>query len=169
MSLNQSFSGNTGGHAHASAVSPDRVKSLPIELNERLLKRLNKSIVFADAQFMEWFTLTVGVDAVVSHGGAHNIKEFSALENGEEHPKAVFLIAQPLRAIVLDTLKEIVIASRFQYVIIVTSVEPSAYDESRELFDRLSDECLIWMSNPVDRLNPSFLNQKTHIILFFLN
>lgn len=166
MSLNQSFSGNnpTGGNNHPS-VSPDRVKSLPIELNERLLKRLNKSIVFADAQFMEWFTLTVGVDAVLSHGGAHNIKEFSALENGEEHPKAVFLIAQPLRGIVLDTLKEIIIASKFQYVTIVTSIEPIAYDESRELFDRLTDECLIWMSDPVDCL---FLNSILHFRKFII-
>lgn len=144
-----SFSNPVANSAATIPTSPERIKSLPSELNERILKRLNKSIVFSDAQFMEWFTLTIGVDALLKQGGAHNVKEFSALENGEDHAKAVFLIAQPLKGLVLDTLKEIIIASQFLFVTIVTSVDPSIYDESGSLFDKLTDECLIWMSNPV--------------------
>lgn len=151
MSINQSSGiggvGLVGGAG--TSTSLERIKSLPAELNERLLKRLNKSIVFADAQFMEWFTLTLGVDVLLKQAGAHNVKQFSAFENGDEHAKAVFLIAQPIRDLVWDTLKEIIIASQFKYVTIVTSIDPNSYDESGDLFDRLTDQCLIWMSDPV--------------------
>lgn len=136
-----------------SPLGIERIKCLQNELNEKLMKRLNKSIVFADAQFMEWFSLTSGVDALVKQAGAHNVKEFSALENGGEFVKAVFLISQPLRGLVLDTLREIIIASQFQYVVIVTSLDPAAavYDETShdDFFDKLTDQCLVWMSNPV--------------------
>ena len=134
-----------------NATNIERIKSLPNELNDRILKRLNKSIVFADSQFAEWFTLTIGLDTLVKQAGVYNVKEFSALESGgDEHPKAVFFISQPLKGVVIDTLKEIIIASRFQFVIVITNLHPELYDESsNELFDRLTDQCLIWMSNPV--------------------
>jgi hypothetical protein len=48
-------------------------------LNEKVIKRLKKSIVFADNQFMEWFSLTIGVDYLIK-SGVLNIKEFSSFQ-----------------------------------------------------------------------------------------
>jgi hypothetical protein len=49
-------------------------------VNEKILKRLNKAAVFMDHQFVEWFNLTVGLDAAIRTGGALNIKEFSPFQ-----------------------------------------------------------------------------------------
>lgn len=132
-----------------TSMNLEKIKSLQHDLNEKLLKRLNKSIVFVDSQFMEWFTLTIGIDVLIKQAGVHNIKEFSPFENGEEFVKAVIFISQPLRGVVLETLKEIIISSKFQYLTILTNLEPILYDESSDYFDKLSDQCLMWMSNPV--------------------
>ena len=43
----------------------DRIKHLQNELNEKLIKKLNKSVVFADSQFLEWFHLTLGLDKLL--------------------------------------------------------------------------------------------------------
>lgn len=48
-------------------------------LNEKVIKRLKKSIVFADNQFMEWFSLTIGIDYLIK-SGVLNIKEFSSFQ-----------------------------------------------------------------------------------------
>lgn len=130
----------------------DQIKSIQTGLNERVLKRLNKSVVFCDYQFIEWFNLTVGVESLIRQGGALNIKEFSPFQNGEEIVKAVFFVSQPLRDLVIDTLKEILIASKFQFITIVTSVNPASYDESVDFFDQLRDQCLIWMDNAASLL-----------------
>jgi hypothetical protein len=58
----------------------DRIKSIQSNLNEKLVKKLNKSIIFSDYQFIEWFNLTLGIDALIKQGGALNIKEFSPFQ-----------------------------------------------------------------------------------------
>ncbi len=58
----------------------DRVKTIQNDLNEKILKRLNKSVIFSDNQFMEWFNLTIGIDKLIKTSGAHNLKEFSSFE-----------------------------------------------------------------------------------------
>jgi hypothetical protein len=63
-----------------SSLSFDRIKSIQNEINERLLKRMNKSIIFSDSQFMEWFNLTIGIDKLMKQSGAHNLKDFSSFE-----------------------------------------------------------------------------------------
>lgn len=136
-------------HQHQSNTLLDlaKIKALQNELNDRILKRLNKSVVFADGPFMEWFNLTVGIDSLISKAGVHNLKEFSSLENGDMNVKAVFLLSQPLRGVVIETLKDILISSKFQFVLIVTNLDPSVYDETPDHFDSVTDKCLFWMSN----------------------
>lgn len=64
--------------------------------------------------------------------------------------KAVFFISQPLKGIVLDTLKDIMRSSKFQYITIVTNVNPSCYGEDSDFyFDEIRDKCLMWMENAV--------------------
>ncbi len=64
--------------------------------------------------------------------------------------KAVFFISQPLRGIVIETLKDIIRSSKFQYITIVTNLNPSCYGENSEsYFDDIRDKCLIWMENAV--------------------
>lgn len=57
----------------------DHLTSIQSHLNEKLLKRLKKSVVFADNQFMEWFLLTTGIDYLIK-SGVINIKEFSSFQ-----------------------------------------------------------------------------------------
>lgn len=63
-----------------TSINFDIIKKIQANLNDRLLKRLNRAIVFADSQFIEWFHLTVGIDALLRVGGAFNIKEFSSFQ-----------------------------------------------------------------------------------------
>lgn len=58
----------------------DIIKRLQSDLNTSILKKLNRAIVFADYQFMEWFHLTIGVDALLRQGGAFNVKNFSSFQ-----------------------------------------------------------------------------------------
>jgi hypothetical protein len=132
-----------------SLLGNEQIKTIQNSLNEKILKKLNKAIVFVDRQFVEWFNLTTGLDAILRAGGALNIKEFSPLHNGSDHMKGVFLISRPLNGEVLDTLKEILIASRFQFVTIITNVRPEYYGETEDYLDRIRDDCLMWMSNAV--------------------
>ena len=60
----------------------DIIKRFQSDLNINILKRLNRAIVFADCQFIEWFHLTIGVDALLKEGGAFNVKSFSSLQVG---------------------------------------------------------------------------------------
>ena len=63
-----------------TSINFDIIKKIQENLNDRLLKRLNRSIVFADSQFIEWFHLTAGIDAILRIGGAFNIKEFTSFQ-----------------------------------------------------------------------------------------
>jgi hypothetical protein len=56
------------------------IKQLQVDLNERMFKLIKKSVLFADDQFMEWFTLTVGVEALIGQAGAVNVKKFDSFQ-----------------------------------------------------------------------------------------
>ncbi|RNA41962.1 sec1 family domain-containing 2 [Brachionus plicatilis] len=127
--------------------SIDKILQKQYKLNDKILKKLNKSIVFADYQFLEWFNLTVGIDQLIKKAGVVNIKKFSSLENGGHHLKAVFFISQPLKGLVVEILKDILTSSTFQFITIVTNLHPNFYGISKDLFDQLRDDCLIWMSD----------------------
>lgn len=60
--------------------SIDKIKTVKNQLIETLLKKINKSIIFADLQFTEWLHLTCGLENLVKLGGAFNIKEFSSFQ-----------------------------------------------------------------------------------------
>ncbi|CAF0750297.1 unnamed protein product [Brachionus calyciflorus] len=131
----------------SNTLTIEHLNKIQTELNDKILKKLNKSIVFADSQFLEWFNLSVGIDHLIKHAGALNVKDFSSFENGGQHLKAVFFISQPLRGLVIETLKDIILSSRFQFITIITNLHPNFYGVSQELFDQIRDDCLIWMSN----------------------
>jgi hypothetical protein len=136
-------------------LNSDQIRAIQTCVNEKILKKLNKAVVFVDTQFVEWFNLTVGLDALIRSGGAHNIKEFGPFQNGGESLKAVILISKPLKGIVLDTLKEILISSKFQFLTLITNVNPECYEElsseEEDYFDQIRDQCLMWMSNAVKK------------------
>jgi hypothetical protein len=58
----------------------DRIKSIQYQINEKILKKLNKSILFLDSQFAEWFHLTCGLESLIKQYGVVNIKEFSSFQ-----------------------------------------------------------------------------------------
>lgn len=61
-------------------LSFDKILQYQYEINDKVVKKLNKSIVFADHQFLEWFNLTIGIDQLVKKAGVLNIRKFSSLE-----------------------------------------------------------------------------------------
>jgi hypothetical protein len=103
---------------------------------------------------------------------------FFKFKNGGENLKAVFFISQPLKGIVLETLKDILLASKFQFLTIVTNVNPVSYDQSMEYFDEIRDDCLMWLSNPVSLpfsdtkiayFNQAFFFKRITHVTFFMN
>lgn len=77
---------------------------------------------------------------------------FIKFKNGGDHPKGVFLISQPLTGLVVETLRDIITSSKFQFIIIITNVSPLAYGETADFFDSIKDNCLIWMNDAVNKL-----------------
>ena len=65
-----------------TSINFSHIKTIQSELNDKLLKKLNRSIVFADSQFLEWFHMTVGIDALLRLGGAFNVREFNPFQVG---------------------------------------------------------------------------------------
>ena len=63
-----------------SSLNIDRIKSIPNQINEKLVKKLNKSLLFLDSQFAEWFHLTTGLETFIKQYGVLNIKEFSSFQ-----------------------------------------------------------------------------------------
>ena len=63
--------------------------------------------------------------------------------------KAVFFVSQPLKGLVLETLKDIIRTSKFQFVTLISNLDPTSYDELPNYFDKVQDNCLIWMGNAV--------------------
>ena len=64
----------------STSLNLEHMKKIQSHLNEKLLKKLNRSILFADGQFIEWLHLTVGIDALIRQGGAFNIKQFNSFQ-----------------------------------------------------------------------------------------
>jgi hypothetical protein len=59
------------------------------------------------------------------------------------------MVSQPLKGLTLEILKDIIKSSKFQIIIIVSSLHPSDFGLEEEYFDKLKDDCLIWMGNVV--------------------
>lgn len=58
----------------------NKLKLVQNELNEKIFKRLNKSILFVDQQFLEWFNITSGLAKLIKSGGVQNIKKFNSFQ-----------------------------------------------------------------------------------------
>ena len=59
----------------------ERIKTIQNQINDKLLKLIKKSVVFADLQFTEWFHLSIGLENLIKNG-AINVKEFSSFQVG---------------------------------------------------------------------------------------
>ena len=66
--------------SNQTSVDLSRLKASHTEINEKLFKKLNKSVVFADTQFLEWFNLTCGVAKLFKNGGVQNVKKFNSFQ-----------------------------------------------------------------------------------------
>ncbi len=65
-----------------TSINFSHIKTIQSDLNNKLLKKLNRSIVFADRQFLEWFHMTIGIEALMRLGGAFNVREFNSFQVG---------------------------------------------------------------------------------------
>ena len=64
----------------SSLLNIDTIKCIQSQINEKIVKKLNKSVVFIDNLFAEWFHLTCGFDQLIKLYGVVNIKEFSSFQ-----------------------------------------------------------------------------------------
>ena len=71
------------------------------------------------------------------------------MKKADTHAKAVFLVSQPLVSITLDTMRQIIEASNFKFVTIITSVCPEGFDMPDDYFDDVKQNCLLWMRDVV--------------------
>ena len=66
--------------SNQTSIDLSRLKTSQNDLNEKLFKKLNKSIIFADNQFLEWFNMTCGIAKLFKSGGIQNIKKFNSFQ-----------------------------------------------------------------------------------------
>ena len=62
------------GKVKKVSLVPDKGNKILVEL------RLNKSLLFVDNQFLEWFNLTSGLVKLIKSGGIQNIKKFNSFQ-----------------------------------------------------------------------------------------
>lgn len=68
--------------------------------------------------------------------------------------KGVFLISQPLKGATIETLRDIIVTSKFQFIVLITNLHPISYGETDEYIDSLKDNCLTWMKDAVTLFSP---------------
>ncbi|XP_076093578.1 sec1 family domain-containing protein 2-like isoform X2 [Mytilus galloprovincialis] len=118
---------------------------------------VNKAVVFIDNACAEVLHWNGGLSAL-TEAGAVDVKEFSSFESAQSHQKkAVFITSSCLEEVITrEIIQDIIQASHFQYVIIITAVTPrmhlfkksGSYDgDTHSIFDAFEEDLLEWMEN----------------------
>ncbi|XP_064616933.1 sec1 family domain-containing protein 2-like [Liolophura sinensis] len=113
-------------------------------------------VVFMDnacAECLHWH----GGLPLLANAGAVEVKEFSPFESARvDQKKGIFIVSSLLFDETADVIKDIIQASSFQYVIVVTSVSPQVHLYAKTgalegvdsaVFEQLEDKLLEWMGN----------------------
>lgn len=116
---------------------------------------VNHAVVFIDNQSAEILHWHGGLMRLVNAGAA-DVKEFSSFESAKEsQKKAVFILSSLLEGVTREILHDIIQASQFQYVVVITTAGSAIHNYCRTgnseddpiFFEQVEERLLEWMGN----------------------
>ncbi|KAK9399147.1 sec1 family domain-containing protein 2 [Crotalus adamanteus] len=128
----------------------------------QVLSKVKRAVVFMDSACAESLHWTWGGMGQLLQAGALNVKEFSSFESGgPKQPKAVFVVSTLLKGRTVDTIRDIVSLSGFQYCVVFTGVShtvhlqayntpptgPETESSSLVVFEQFEEKLCQWMGN----------------------
>ncbi|XP_054995968.1 sec1 family domain-containing protein 2 [Sorex araneus] len=131
---------------------------------EQVLAKVKRAVVYLDAACAESLHWSCGSPRLLEAVGspACHLREFepAAPGGGAEQPKAVFVLSCLLKGRTVETLRDIVCRSHFQYCVVVTAVShavhltanhvpaaAAAELEGQPVFEQLEEKLCEWMGN----------------------
>lgn len=132
---------------------------------EQVLAKVRRAVVYLDAACAESLHWGCGAARLLDAVGAPacHLREFQrdAAGGGAAQPKAVFVLSGLLKGRTVDTLRDIVRRSHFQYCVVVTAVSHAVHltanhvpaaaaaelEGQRPVFDQLEEKLCEWMGN----------------------
>lgn len=132
---------------------------------ELVLAKVKWSVVYLDAACAESLHWSCGSSRLLEaiKGPACNLREFEphAIGGGAEQPRAVFVLSCLLKDRVVDTLRDIICRSHFQYCVVVTAVSHAVHltanhvpaaaaaelEGQQPVFEQLEEKLCEWMGN----------------------
>ncbi|CAO2639656.1 Sec1 family domain-containing protein 2, partial [Lemmus lemmus] len=132
---------------------------------EQVLAKVKWSVVYLDAACAESLHWSCGSSRLLEavQGPACSLREFEpgAIGGGAEQPRAVFVLSCLLKGRTVDTLRDIVRRSHFQYCVVVTAVSHAVHltanhvpaaaaaelEGQQPVFEQLEEKLCEWMGN----------------------
>lgn len=131
---------------------------------EQVLAKVKRAVVYLDAACAESLHWSCGSTRLLEAvgGPACHLREFepAAVGGGAEQPKAVFVLSCLLKGRTVETLRDIICRSHFQYCVVVTAVNhavhltanhvpaaAAAEMEGQPVFEQLEEKLCEWMGN----------------------
>lgn len=132
---------------------------------EQVLAKVKWSVVYLDAACAESLHWSCGSSRLLEavQGPACSLREFEpgAIGGGAQQPRAVFVLSCLLKGRTVDTLRDIVRRSHFQYCVVVTAVSHAVHltanhvpaaaaaelEGQQPVFEQLEEKLCEWMGN----------------------
>ncbi|KAB0344991.1 hypothetical protein FD754_021917 [Muntiacus muntjak] len=132
---------------------------------EQVLAKVKRAVVYLDAACAESLHWGCGSSRLLEAVGnpACYLREFepAAVGGGAEQPKAVFVLSSLLKGRILETLRDIICRSHFQYCVVVTAVNHAVHltanhvpaaaaaelEGQQPVFEQLEEKLCEWMGN----------------------
>ncbi|KAM4854588.1 sec1 family domain-containing protein 2 [Thomomys bottae] len=132
---------------------------------EQVLAKAKRAVVYLDAACAESLHWGCGYPRILEAvgGPACHLREFErdAVGGGAEQPKALFVLSCLLKGRTVETLREIVCRSHFQYCVVVTAVSHAVHltanhvpaaaaaelEGQQPVFEQLEEKLCEWMGN----------------------
>ncbi|XP_005111562.1 sec1 family domain-containing protein 2 isoform X1 [Aplysia californica] len=121
---------------------------------QSFMSKVNHAIVYLDTGMAELLHWSGGIGLLLA-AGADDVREFSSFEGASEnHQKGVFVVSSPLLGVTEEIIRDVVTQSRFQYVVVMTTVSPLLHVDSAAqdtegdgVFEEFEEKVLEWMGN----------------------
>ncbi|XP_008046750.1 sec1 family domain-containing protein 2 [Carlito syrichta] len=132
---------------------------------EQVLAKVRRAVVYLDAACAESLHWGCGAARLLEAAGgpACHLREFEpdAVGGSAEQPKAVFVLSRLLKGRTVETLRDIVRRSHFQYCVVVTAVSHAVHltanhvpaaaaaelEGQQPVFEQLEEKLCEWMGN----------------------
>ncbi|XP_027400296.1 sec1 family domain-containing protein 2 [Bos indicus x Bos taurus] len=132
---------------------------------EQVLTKAKRAVVYLDAACAESLHWGCGSSRLLEAVGspACYLREFepAAVGGGVEQPKAVFVLSSLLKGRIVETLRDIICRSHFQYCVVVTAVNHAVHltanhvpaaaaaelEGQQPVFEQLEEKLCEWMGN----------------------